>query len=129
MNYISYQEINAPTESTQSTTSKDNLQSTAYDHSLQPTVHSLHTQKTPQSPDSLRTAARLEQTVQKDHYAAIKAKVTTIHEPKSPQVSWCKSSIIINGKVHPLPTTEEYIYMNMLMFSKELELYLVAHSI
>ena len=27
----------------------------------------------------------------------------------SAQVSWCKSSITINGKTHPLPTTKEYI--------------------
>ena len=38
-----------------------------------------------------------------------KAKTTTVQEPKSPEVSWCKSSIATNGKVHPLPTTQEYI--------------------
>ena len=41
--------------------------------------------------------------------AATKAKTSTTHEPKSAQVSWCKSSITINGKTHPLPTTKEYI--------------------
>ena len=28
---------------------------------------------------------------------------------KCAQVSWCKSSVTINGKTHPLPTTKEYI--------------------
>ena len=38
-----------------------------------------------------------------------KTKASTAHEPKSAQVSWCKSSITINDKTHPLPTTKEYI--------------------
>ena len=41
---------------------------------------------------------------------ATKAKASTAHEPKSAQVSWCKGSISINGKTHPLPTTKEYIF-------------------
>ena len=36
-------------------------------------------------------------------------KSTTVHGPKSPQVSWCKNAVTINGKTHPLPTTKEYI--------------------
>ena len=36
-------------------------------------------------------------------------KSSTAHGPKSPQVSWCKSSVTTNGKTHPLPTTKEYI--------------------
>ena len=28
---------------------------------------------------------------------------------KCAQVSWCKISVTINGKTHPLPTTKEYI--------------------
>ena len=36
-------------------------------------------------------------------------KSTTAHGSKSPQVSWCKNAVTINGKTHPLPTTEEYI--------------------
>ena len=38
-----------------------------------------------------------------------RAKSTTKHIPKSPQVSWCKNSVTINGKTHLLPTTKEYI--------------------
>ena len=38
-----------------------------------------------------------------------KAKSGAPHEPKSPQVSWCKNSITIDGKTLPLPTTKEYI--------------------
>ena len=38
-----------------------------------------------------------------------KAKSGAAHEPKSPQVSWCKNSVTIDGKNHPLPTTKEYI--------------------
>ena len=40
---------------------------------------------------------------------ATKAKASTAHEPKFAQVSWCKSSITINGKTHPLHTTKVYI--------------------
>ena len=36
-------------------------------------------------------------------------KSTTAHEPKSPQVSWYKNAVTINGKIQPLPTTKEYI--------------------
>ena len=42
-------------------------------------------------------------TTQEEHRAATKAKASTT------QVSWCKSSVTINGKTHPLPTTKEYI--------------------
>ena len=55
--------------------------------------------------DSLKT----DQTAQEEHRVATKAKASTAHEPRSAQVSWCKSSININGKTHPLPTTKEYI--------------------
>ena len=37
------------------------------------------------------------------------AKLGAAHESKSPHVSWCKNSITIDGKTHPLPTTKEYI--------------------
>ena len=40
---------------------------------------------------------------------ATEAKLGAAHEPKSPQVSWCKNSITIDGKTHPLPTSKEYI--------------------
>ena len=59
--------------------------------------------------DSLKTTPKTDQTAHEEHRAATKAKASTAHEPKSAQVSWCKSSITINGKTHPLPTTKEYI--------------------
>ena len=59
--------------------------------------------------DSLMTAHKADQIAQEEHRAATKSKASTAHEPKSAQVSWYKSSITINGKTHPLPTTKEYI--------------------
>ena len=59
--------------------------------------------------DSLKTTPKTNQTAQEEHRAATKAKSSTAHEPKSAQVSWCKSSITINGKINPLPTTKEHI--------------------
>ena len=59
--------------------------------------------------DSLQTTTKPDQTAQEEHRVETKAKSSTAHESKSPQVSWCKSLITINGKAHPLPTTKEYI--------------------
>ena len=59
--------------------------------------------------DSLKTAPKTDQTAQEEHRMATKAKASTAHEPRSAQVSWCKISITINSKTHPLPTTKEYI--------------------
>ena len=59
--------------------------------------------------DSLKTTPTTDQTAQEEHRAATRVKSSTAHRPKSAQVSWCKSSITINGKTHPLPTTKEYI--------------------
>ena len=59
--------------------------------------------------DSRKTTPKANQTAQEEHRVATKAKASTAHEPKSAQVSWCKSSIPINGKTHPLPTTKEYV--------------------
>ena len=59
--------------------------------------------------DSLKTTSKTNQTAQEEHRVATKAKASTAHEPKSAQVSWCKNSITINGKTHPLLTTKEYI--------------------
>ena len=59
--------------------------------------------------DNLKTTPEADQTAQEEHRAATKAKKSTTHEPKSAQVSWCKSSITINSKTIPLPTTREYI--------------------
>ena len=50
-----------------------------------------------------------DQTAQDEHGVATKAKSGTAHEPESPQVTWCKNSVTINGKTHPLPTTNDYI--------------------
>ena len=47
--------------------------------------------------------------MQEKHRVATKAKTSTAHKPKSAQVSWCKSSITINGRTQTLPTTKEYI--------------------
>ena len=107
MNYISYPEIHAPQE--QSPVSQDSLKSTDYVHSLKTTNCSLQSAKTAQSMDSLETTPKTDQTAQEEHRAATKAKSSTAHEPKSAQVSWCKSSVTINGKTHPLPTTKKYI--------------------
>ena len=59
--------------------------------------------------DSLKTTPTTVQTAQEEHRAATRVKSTTAHGPKSPQVSWCKNAVTINGKTHPLPTTREYI--------------------
>ena len=71
------------------------------------------TVQTAQSMDSLQTKPKLDwkfdQTAQEEHRVVTKAKLGAAHEPKSPQVSWCKNSITIDGKTHPLPTTKEYI--------------------
>ena len=72
-------------------------------------VSSLQSEKTAQSMDSLKTTPITNQTAKEEHRAATRAKSTTAHRPKSPQVSWCKSAVTINGKTHPLPTTKEYI--------------------
>ena len=109
MNYISYPEIHAPKSQEQSTVSADSLKSTDYVYSLETTNSSLQSKKTAQSMDSLKTTPTTDQTAQEEHRAATKVKSSTAHGPKSPQVSWCKNSVTINGKTHPLPTTKEYI--------------------
>ena len=127
MNYISYPEVHAATNQEVSI-SVNSLKSTDYVYSLETTNSSLQSGKTVQSRESLKTTPTTDQTAKEDHRAATKAKSSMTHEPKSAQVSWCKSSVTINGKTHPFPTTKEYIYyMNMQMPSKELELYQVAH--
>ena len=81
------------------------------DSSLQSgkTVQSMDSLKTVQSMDSLKTTPTTDQTAQEEHRAATRAKSTTAHGPKSPQVSWCKNAVTINGKTHLLPTTKENI--------------------
>ena len=69
----------------------------------------LQSKKTAQFMDSLKTTPATNQAAQEEHRNATRAKSTTAHGPKSPQVSWCKSAVTINGKTHPLPTTKEYI--------------------
>ena len=106
MNYfLSYLKIHPPQE--QSLVSQDRSLQTMF--SLKTTSHSLQSTKTIQSMDSLKTIPETDQTAQKEHRVATKTKTNTAHEPKFTQVSWCKSSITINGKTHPLPTTKEYI--------------------
>ena len=109
MNYISYPEIHAHKDQEQSPVSADSLQSTDYIYSLETMDSSLQSRKTVQSMDSLKTTPTTYQTAQEEHRAATRVKSTTAHGPKSPQVSWCKDAVTINGKTHPLPTTKEYI--------------------
>ena len=80
-----------------------------YVYSLETTNSSIQSGKTVQSMDSLKTAPTTNQTAQGECRAATRVKSTRAHGPKSPQVSWCKNSVTINGKTHPLPTTKEYI--------------------
>ena len=109
MNYISYPEIHAPLGQGQSPVSMDSLKSKDYVHSLETTNNSLQSTKTMQSMDSLKTTPTTVQAAHEEHRDATRAKSSTAHEPKSAEVSWCKSSITINGKTHPLPTTKKYI--------------------
>ena len=109
MNYISYPEIHAPKDQEQSPVSADSLKSTDYVYSLETMDNSLQSGKTVQSMGSLKTTPTTNQTAQDEHRAATRAKSTTAHGPKSPQVSWCKNAVTINFKTHPLPTTKEYI--------------------
>ena len=109
MNYISYPEVHAPTSQEQSPVSVDSLKSTDYVYSLETTNSSLQSEKTAQSMDSLKTTPTTDQTAQEEHRAATRAISSTAHGPESPQVSWCKNSVTINGKTHTLPTTKEYI--------------------
>ena len=107
MNCLSYPKIHPPHG--QSPVSQDSLKSTDYIHSLKTANHSPQSTKTAHPTDSLKTAPKADQTAQEEHRVATKAEVSTAHEPKSAQVSWCKSSITINGKIHHLPATKEYI--------------------
>ena len=102
MNYISYPEIHAPKNQEHQPVSANSLKSTDY-------VHSLQSKKTAQSMDSLKTTPATDQTAQEEHRNSTRVKSTTAHGPKSPQVSWCRSAVTINGKTHPFPTTKEYI--------------------
>ena len=108
INYISYPEIHAPPGQRQSQVQTDSLKSKDYVYSVETMNNSLQSAKTAQSMDSLKTAPTTYQTAQEEHRAATRAKSSTAHGPKSAQVSWCKSSVTINGKTHPLPTTKEY---------------------
>ena len=106
---ISYPEVHTPTSQEQSPVSADSLESTDYVYSLETTNSSLWSEKTAQSMDSLKTTPTTDQIAQEEHRAATKVKSTTAHGRKSPQVSWCKNSVTINGKTHSLPTTKEHI--------------------
>ena len=119
MNYISYLETHVPQQQ-QSSVSQDSIKSTdpkldwKFDWSNSTDRLKFgQTVQTTQSMDSLQTKPKLDwkfdQTAQEEHRVVTKAKLGAAHEPKSPQVSWCKNSITIDGKTHPLPTTKEYI--------------------
>ena len=109
MNYISYPEVCAPKDQEQYPVSADSLKCTNYVYSLETMDRSLQSGKTAQSMDILKTTPTTDQTAQEEHRAATRAKSTTAHGPKSPQVSWCKNTVTINGKTCPLPTTKGYI--------------------
>ena len=100
MKYISYPEIHAPLGPGQS----------------------------PVSTDSLKTTPTNIQAAKEEHRAATRVKSSTAHKPKSAQVSWCKRSITITGKTHPLPTTKEYILHEYADVFKGVELYQVDHT-
>ena len=95
MNYVSYPEIHAPV-------SQNSLKSTDYMHSLETTQCSLQSRKTALNMDS-------QQTTPEEHRMATRTKSDVMKEPQSPEVTWYKNAVTINGKVHPLPTTKEYI--------------------
>ena len=95
MNYVSYPEIHAPV-------SQNSPKSTDYVHSLEITQCSLQSRKTAPNMDS-------QQTTPEEHRMATRAKSEVMKEPQSPEVAWYKNAVTINGKVHPLPTTKEYI--------------------
>ena len=78
-------------------------------HSLETMQCSLQSAKTAQPTDSLQSTSSHDQTAQVEHRVATKVKSGTAQEPESPQVTWCKNSVTINGKTHPLPATKEYI--------------------
>ena len=124
MNYISYLEIHAPPQQ-QPSVSQDSVKSTdpKFDQKFDQSIFG-QTVQTAQSIDSLQTKPKLDwkfdrsnltdqlkfdQTAQEEHQVVKEAKSGAAHESKSPQVSWCKNSITIDGKTHPLPTTKEYI--------------------
>ena len=120
MNYISYPEIHAPQQQ-QSSVSQDSIKSTVpkFDRKFD-WLKFGQTVQTAQSKDSLQTEpkfdrsnstdqSKVDQTAQEEHRGMTEAKSGAAHEPKCPQVSWCKNSITIDEKTHPLPTTKECI--------------------
>ena len=94
MNYVRYLVIHAPA-------SQNSLKSTDYVHSLETMHCSLQSKRTAPDSDSLQTP--------EDHRMATRAKSDVKKEQQSPEVTWCKDTVTINGKVHPLPTNKEYI--------------------
>ena len=89
-----------PKDQEQSPVSADSLKSTDYIYSLETMDSSLQSRKAAHSMDSLKTTPTTDQTAQEEHRAATRVKSTTEHGPKSPQVSWCKNAVTINGKTH-----------------------------
>ena len=128
MNYISYPEIHAPKDQEHSPVSANSLKSTDYVHSLETMDISLQSKKTVQSTDSLKTTPTTDQTAQEEHSGATRAKSTTAHEPKSPQVLWCKNAVTIMVRLTHCPQLRITYYMSMQMSSRGLEISQVAHT-
>ena len=74
MNYISYPEIHAPKDQTQSPVSANSLKSTGCVYSLETMDSNLQSGKTAQSMDSLKTTPTTDQTAQEEYRAATRAK-------------------------------------------------------
>ena len=102
MKYISYLEIHAPREHEQSPVSQDSLKSADYVHSLKTTNHSL------QRLHSLWTVSRLHPKPTRPPRKSTELQPRP-NQAQHTNLSLHKSSITINGKTHPLPTTKEYI--------------------
>ena len=112
MNYISCLEIHAQQQQ-QFSVSQDSIKSTdpkfdwKFDCKFDQSKFAI--KSTDPKFDRKFDQSKFDQTAQEEHRVVTKAKLGAAHEPKSPQVSWCKNSITIDGKTHPLPTAKEYI--------------------
>ena len=104
MNYISYPEIHAQQQQ-QSSVPRDSIKST--DPKFNRSKFAI--KSTGPKFNRKLVWSKFDQTAQEEHRVVTEAKSGAAHESKSPQVSWCKNSITIDGKTHPLPTTKEYI--------------------
>ena len=83
MNYVRYPVIHAPA-------SQNSLKSTDYVHSLETMHCSLQSKKTAPDSESL-------QTTPEDQRMATRAKSGVKKKQQSPEVTWCKDTVTING--------------------------------